>query len=54
MTDHPSARRTALVAVMVAVSVSDETIRTAELVKIEQIVNNLPVFATTTRTGRGP
>jgi tellurite resistance protein len=29
---------------MVAVSVSDETIRTAELVKIEQIVNNLPVF----------
>jgi len=35
----------ALVAVMVAVSVSDETIRTAELVKIEQIVNHLPVFA---------
>ncbi len=35
----------ALVAVMVAVSVSDEDIRTAELVKIEQIVNHLPVFA---------
>ncbi|NKX43163.1 tellurite resistance TerB family protein [Roseicyclus persicicus] len=35
----------ALVAVMVAVSVSDEAIRTAELVKIEQIVNHLPVFA---------
>jgi tellurite resistance protein len=34
----------ALVAVMVAASVSDETIRTAELLKIEQIVNNLPVF----------
>ncbi|MBF9058129.1 2-dehydro-3-deoxyphosphooctonate aldolase [Rhodobacterales bacterium HKCCSP123] len=34
----------ALVAVMVAVSVSDEAIRTAELVKIEQIVNHLPVF----------
>ncbi len=34
----------ALVAVMVAVSVSDENIRTAELVKIEQIVNHLPVF----------
>jgi tellurite resistance protein len=34
----------ALVAVMVAVSISDETIRTAELVKIEQIVNNLPIF----------
>lgn len=35
----------ALVAVMVAVSVADEAIRTAELVKIEQIVNHLPVFA---------
>lgn len=35
----------ALVAVMVAVSVSDETIRTSELVQIEQIVNHLPVFA---------
>ncbi len=34
----------ALVAVMVAVSVSDENIGTAELVKIEQIVNHLPVF----------
>lgn len=34
-----------LVALMVAVSVSDEAIRTAELVKIEQIVNHLPVFA---------
>jgi tellurite resistance protein len=35
----------ALVALMVAVSVSDEAIRTSELVKIEQIVNHLPVFA---------
>ena len=35
----------ALVAVMVAVSVSDTEIRTAELVQIEQIVNHLPVFA---------
>lgn len=35
----------ALVAIMVAVSVSDAAIRTAELVKIEQIVNHLPVFA---------
>lgn len=34
----------ALVAVMVAVSVSDETIRTAELVKIDQTVDNLPIF----------
>jgi tellurite resistance protein len=29
---------------MVAASVSDETIRTSELVKIDQIVNHLPVF----------
>lgn len=35
----------ALVALMVAVSVSDEAVRTSELVKIEQIVNHLPVFA---------
>lgn len=35
----------ALVALMVAVSISDAAIRTAELVKIEQIVNHLPVFA---------
>ena len=33
-----------LVAVMVAVSIADETIRTSELVKIKQIVNHLPVF----------
>ena len=33
-----------LVALMVAVSASDEHIRTAELVKITMIVNNLPVF----------
>lgn len=35
----------ALVAIMVAVSVSDETIRTAELVAIERQVNHLPIFA---------
>ena len=34
-----------LAAVMIAVSVSDEAIRTAELVTIERIVNHLPVFA---------
>lgn len=34
----------ALVAIMVAVSVSDETIRTSELVAIERQVNHLPVF----------
>ena len=36
----------ALVAVMMAISVSDETIRTSELVSIERIINHLPVFAT--------
>ncbi|MFT3687635.1 tellurite resistance TerB family protein [Paenirhodobacter sp.] len=35
----------ALVAVMVAVSASDETIRTSELVAIERTVNHMPVFA---------
>ena len=35
----------ALVALMVTVSVSDETIRTAELVAIERQVNHLPIFA---------
>lgn len=34
----------ALVAVMIATSMSDETIRTSELVTIERIVNHLPVF----------
>ena len=35
----------ALVAVMVAVSASDQNLRTAELVAIERIVNHTPVFA---------
>jgi len=35
----------ALIAVMVAVSISDARIKTSELVTIEQIVNHLPVFA---------
>ncbi|MFW5641515.1 MAG: tellurite resistance TerB family protein [Roseicyclus sp.] len=46
MTDTTLTAEDALVAVMVAASVSDEAIRTAELVKIDQIVNNLPVFGT--------
>ena len=33
-----------LVAVMIAVSASDERLRTTELVTIERIVNHLPVF----------
>ena len=34
-----------LVAIMIAISASDEAIQTSELVTIEQIVNHLPVFA---------
>lgn len=34
-----------LVAIMIAISASDETIRTSELVTIERIVTHLPVFA---------
>ncbi|ACM01784.1 tellurite resistance protein [Cereibacter johrii] len=35
----------ALVAIMIAVSFSDETVRTVELIAIERIVNHLPIFA---------
>ena len=35
----------ALVAIMIAVSASDENMRTAELVTIERIVNHFPAFA---------
>ena len=35
----------ALVAVMIAVSASDEQMRTAELVAIQRLVNHMPVFA---------
>ena len=48
MTDqiqHPLTPQDCLVAVMIAVSASDEDIRTAELLKIEVAVHNLPVFA---------
>lgn len=42
---HPLSPQDCLVAIMIAVSASDEDIRTAELVKIQSAVNNLPVFA---------
>ena len=47
MSDTPASLtpQDALVALMIAVSFSDETIRTAELVAIQKIVNHLPVFA---------
>ncbi|TCS65892.1 tellurite resistance protein [Primorskyibacter sedentarius] len=43
--NHPMTPQDCLVALMVAISASDENIRTAELVKIQSAVNNLPVFA---------
>ncbi len=46
MSDTPAlTAQDALIAVMIGVSVADESIRTAELVQITNIVNNLPVFA---------
>nr|WP_109466212.1 tellurite resistance TerB family protein [Albibacillus kandeliae] len=42
---HPLSAQDCLVALMVAVSASDENIRTAELVKIQSSVNMLPIFA---------
>lgn len=47
MTDNtPSlSPQDALVAVMIAVSASDEQLRTAELVAIQRIVNHAPIFA---------
>lgn len=41
---HPLNPQDCLVALMIAVSASDENVRTAELVKIDSIVNTLPVF----------
>ncbi|PHP27231.1 tellurite resistance TerB family protein [Limimaricola cinnabarinus] len=41
----PLTAQDALVALMIAVSASDETIRTSELVKITNMVNHLPVFS---------
>lgn len=41
---HVLSAQDCLVAMMVAVSASDENIRTAELIKIQSSVNMLPVF----------
>ena len=43
--EHPLSAQDCLVALMIAVSASDENMRTAELVKIQSAVNMLPVFA---------
>ncbi len=42
---HSLTAEDSLIAVMIAISASDENIRTSELVTIEAIVNHLPVFA---------
>lgn len=42
---HSLTPEDSLIAVMIAISASDENIRTSELVTIEAIVNHLPVFA---------
>jgi tellurite resistance protein len=42
---HPLSPQDALVALMVTVSVADSAIRTSELLAIEQMVNQLPIFA---------
>ncbi|MEM6479790.1 MAG: tellurite resistance TerB family protein [Pseudomonadota bacterium] len=46
MTDrvHPLSPQDCLVATMIAVSASDEEVRTSELVTIQSIVNHLPIF----------
>ncbi len=43
--DAPMTAQDALVALMIAVSVSDQDIRTSELIKINNAVNHLPIFA---------
>ena len=47
VTDDPTplTPQDALVAIMIAASASDSKIRTAELVKIQSMINHLPVFA---------
>jgi tellurite resistance protein len=41
----PMSPQDALIAVMIAVSASDQNMRTAELVAIQRMVNHMPVFA---------
>lgn len=46
MSNEPSmTAQDALVALMITVSASDEDIRTSELVKINNVINHLPIFA---------
>ncbi|WP_298293992.1 tellurite resistance TerB family protein [uncultured Litoreibacter sp.] len=41
----PLSAQDCLVAMMIAVSMSDANVRTSELVAIQQVVNHLPIFA---------
>lgn len=41
---HPLSPQDCLVAIMVAISAADANMRTAELVKIQNAVNHLPIF----------
>lgn len=41
---HPLSPQDCLVAIMIAVSASDEEIRNSELITIQAIVNHLPIF----------
>ena len=45
MTDTILSPQDSLVAIMLALSAADETIRTAELAQIDNIVQTLPIFA---------
>ena len=45
MPDAQLSPQDSLIALMLTVSASDQNIRTAELVTIQQVVNHLPVFA---------
>jgi len=42
---HPLTPQDCLIAIMVAVSASDQNIRTSELVTIDAVLNHLPIFA---------
>jgi len=42
---HPLTPQDCLIALMVAVSASDQNIRTSELVTIDAVLNHLPIFA---------
>lgn len=51
---HTWSAQDALVAMMVAVSVADQKIKTIELLSIERIVNHLPIFADYNTDNLGP